>query len=189
MPHQLASYESRLMRGLGVTQRQAAEFLDRLVPTVLLGDVTGFEASDAFFQRPFISMDLAGAVVGEESQTQLFNPLGSGVDIVLELGMVRVPGATDVELRVSSAGLGNLSITKGFRDRRLTGLPAGELRSASDAVGGTGDILGFLALAASPSEMIPLDVFLNPGQGFHFRNKTANASLSVTWYGFEQNRE
>lgn len=188
MGHQLQSYESRLIRGLGLTQKQAAEFLERLVPTVALGDVTGFEASDAFFQRPLFGTHASTAVAAQTGKLQLFNPLGSGVDVILELAIIRSAAAANVSYAVHDTAFATEVQTKGFRDRRLTGLPASELRTLTDA-SAPGTEVGLVLLAATPSEIVPLDVLLSPGRGFHFRNQTVNNVMNVTWFGFEQSRE
>jgi len=186
--HQLASYESRLIRGLGLTPKQAQAFLEKAIPVIALGDVTGFEASDAFFQRPWFGSGTRGATAAELAQVQVFNPLGSGVDVILELAVISPQTTQDVQFRVDTVALATLTTDRSFRDRRITGNPANEIRTRSDAAA-LGTFIGLANVGASPSEAIPLDILLPPGQGFNLNGTVVNNTLQVLFYGFEQNRE
>jgi len=186
--HQLASFESRLSRGLGITPKQAAEFLEKAIPVIQLGDVTGFEASDVFYQRPIIIRGAIGPIAAVNAHVQCFNPTNSGIDVILELAVVRLTTAGDANLLTHDAALAAASTRKAFRDRRIRGLPAVSAFQENTAVA-LGTLIGNFALPAATSETVVLDFLLSPGTGLMFRNGLVNDNIDVTFYGYERNRE
>lgn len=176
------------MRGLGLSAQQASDFLDRLVPTVEVGDLTHFTESDTFFERPAIYELGTGGVAAQVSSCQLFNPAGSGVDVLLELVHVLVENAGNIDMRVHNTALTNLGTAKVFRDRRITGSPAAEPRAVTQ-VGAIGTLVGIVAVAAAPSEVLALDILLPPGTGFHLDHQTVDTDLTCTWFATETSRE
>lgn len=175
------------MRGLGVSKGEAMELMERMVPVVQLGSVLGFSASDTFYERPFVGDNASGAVAAQLAKCQIFNPLLSGVDVIVEKAYIRVDPIADVDLRVHNVALTDEVQTKAFRDRRIRGLPAVTLRDVT-AAGDVGDEVALFRVAAA-SELFLLDFLIQPGQGIHFTCRTVNQGLNVTWYGTEQNRE
>lgn len=188
MAHQLASFQSRLSRGLGITPAQAAIFLDKAIPVIQLGDVTGFDASDTFYERPIILRGGIGPTAAVNSHVQCFNPLESGVDVILDLAVVRLITAGDVNLLTHDAALAAASTRKAFRDRRIRGLPAASAFQ-EDTAAALGTLIGNFSLPAATSETVILDFLLSPGTGIMFRNGLVNDNIDVTFYGYERNRE
>ena len=185
MAHRLASLTQALQRGLDLTELQASELLQRITPTIALADLTGFESSDAFLNRPSWGSALAAAVVGENGHCQIFNPAESGIEVEIETILASLGSAGVAVLSSFDTALTTLDTSPQFRDRRIRGSPAAEVRRQNNAgTLGTG-IIG-VDLLALTTFTFTTPVLLREGQGLQVEAATVNVALRGSFFWTER---
>lgn len=122
-----------------------------------------------------------GGAAGNVAHTQIFNPANSGVIIHVDSCIITLPTATEVNVTLFDTALTTASATLGYRDRRLSGSPAAQVREQNNAT-----LLGVIRMAfdapANEGILIPLDTFLGAAQGLVVAAVTANTTQVTTYY-------
>lgn len=157
----------------------------RLLFTVSLDDLTDVEASDVFVLRPAISRGGQLGAGGELAHVQLFNPANSGIITIVDLALLESSTTDLISIRTTTEAIGSLGAQEGFRDRRLSGGPATQVRQLSD-VAAQGSQVGTIRIPTAESVQVPLDFILAPGTGINLINTTVALTLAVTWYFTEE---
>jgi len=129
------------------------------------------------------------AVAGDFGHIELFNPVGSGVIVLIDRieGSTAVAGSFTVRVRNASVAA-NQGVAQ-WRDRRLPGRPVGQLGSLGAVAIATGDEIWIAAKAASTTLSLIEDfpvVILPPGNGCFFAFETANTALLGTFWWRER---
>ncbi len=165
MPRTLADLIRRISKGYGIPDSEARSLLGKLQFTVSLDDLTDVEATDVFSQRPCIGGTSGAGGVGTFFEIQLRNPERSGVIVVVEAFGIASDTDTTWELQIADTVLTNLITTKAFRDRRIRGAPAAEIRTLVS--GGAGTPTGFTSrlLANDSKYFTGANYALCDGQG------------------------
>lgn len=154
--------------------------------TVPIDDLTDVEASDVFVNRICVGSGNITAGAGVFAHTQLFNPADSGVLAIPVVVVVSSATAQVVELRTHDTAIATLRAEVGFRDRRLNGSPAAEIRDAATAA--VGSTVALFRIPASESISIPLDFILDEGNGIVIIAGTAQTDIQGNWYWTEEDR-
>jgi len=162
------------------------EISPALSPVVIVDDLTGPALHDVGYIRTCIGSLRTSAVVAENAHVQLFNPVGSGVDLLVEGAIASAGAANTVMLRLHDTAL-TVQGSEFFRDRRLTGNPAGEIRGVSQG-GLLGSQVALIRVAAAESIIIPADVILEPGTGVLVALEGTNDTLEGNFYWSERSQ-
>jgi len=128
------------------------------------------------------------AVAGQASQAQLFNPINSQFQLIIEKFTVRTPVAVVVDLRwsVLNSPLAGTQAVTGFRDGRAgiqpvaVGQTVGQLISLTNAVPFGGNAFGRFGALANSQITEEIEFIIGPGQGILFALVSANQSLQLT---------
>jgi len=185
VPDGLARLVSRLRRAYRLTAGQAALFGEGITPVVVVDDVMGTAASDQFYQKTTRAFGSQPAVAAEFSHVQIRNPVGSGVNYLLERVLIAVGADVTVEGGPDgSANLATVVATNVFRDQRIAGRPATQL-SIDSSVASLVTSQWSAAIEAIHSEEFLIDELIPPGQGWNLRATTLNVQLNLTYFGKE----
>lgn len=126
-----------------------------------------------------------GALAANFSHTQLFNPGGSGKVVHVDSAIIAATAAAIILFAEFNTALTTQGIGLGFRDHRISGQPVAEVREENNALA-LGDNRGNIAVSlANDAELIPIDVFLEPGEGVVFRPDAQNIGVR-TWFFWEE---
>lgn len=124
------------------------------------------------------------ASAGNYQHAQVFNPSGSGRLVYLESAWVKLGTAGDLGVRTATAALSTAGGSKGFRDTRVSGGPAGLIyHQAAAALQGTAAV--HFGLGTSVEE-IPLEYALKEGTGLILANTTLNDAVDITFIWSER---
>lgn len=165
-----------LLESLGITAPVRFAVHPAVIPVAVMSTQDPTKVDRLAFGSVNVS-----AVAAQVSQSQLFNPAGSGVAIHVDSAYISVPSAASFTVRIFDTALTTLSSESGYRDRRLDGSPAGQVRGSSVAVV-QGTVRLRLQVPANESVLIPLDMFLGVGQGVHFACSTANLDSTTDFF-------
>jgi len=180
VPRNFGDIVRRVSRGYGIPETQAASLLGRPVFTISIDDLTDEEASDVFVLRPSIGRIGVGAVAAQFPQAQILNPAASGVIAIVEQLFIESDTTADVRFSLSNVELANLGTEVAFRDRRIPGAPAIELRNGN-AVGAVGTRIFRLPIEAGVTYHIPnLNLLLGQDQGLIIELETVNIELELS---------
>lgn len=179
MPRNFGDIVRRVSRGYGIPETQAAALLGKPVFVIAIDDLTDEEASDVFVLRPSIGRVGVGAVAAEFPQAQILNPPASGVLAILEQLFIESDTAADVRFSFSNVALANLGAEVAFRDTRVPGAPAVQLRN-DNAVGAVGTRIFRLPIEAGVTYHIPnANILLAQNQGLIIELETVNIELEL----------
>jgi len=173
-----------LLTFLGVKDKsQRFEVLPLVMPVAIVAEPQ--PAVDTRFAWGTMSQGAGGA--GTFSMNQLFNPADSGVVIHVDAVNILADAGQTIHILEFDTALTTEAGTKGFRDRRLRGEPAGQVRTQAN-----NPILGVNRFrtaveAANVAVFQLLDVFLNPGQGVHISGVGTNNAIFSGWLWDETN--
>lgn len=176
-----AAAAQALMDFLGVKDRsQRFELINAVLPVAVVQ-----EPPITLNERPASgSISQNGGVTN--SQGQIFNPAGSGVNLQVDAVFVTLETAGLCTLRQHDTALADNSTEKLFRDRTLTGLPIGQVRTVDAAL--VGGIMGRFSTLADSAYPLPLDFLIEPGQGIHIAVQTTTIRLDLMWFWSEIDR-
>lgn len=173
---------TNLLELLGMDGPSRWEVIPGILPVAIVQDTDPAKQEKFAFGQIRI-----GAVAAQNSHNQIFNPADSGVIVHVDSALIVSGAAVDVEVAEHDTALTTLGTTKGWRDRRNVGAPVAEIRSQTNA--GVLSALRRLlipTLAANDMEPVPLDVWLEPGQGLNFQAQTVNITLGCSIYWDEK---
>ncbi len=175
----------RVARALGIPEQQARNLMLRSAPVLLVGDITRPEDSDVFNERLCIGNRVQVQQAGQYAHIQLYNPPGSGVIATCDLASVaNLNTASRIDLRVYDTALSTaaLAANHAFRDRRIAGEPACQIRYQDNAAT-LGESVRSFSTGAADSKPVAVDFILQPGQGILFGGASTNNGLeSVFWW-------
>lgn len=174
----------RLMDELGFSETEAMAYLDqRTVFTVQLADLLRGEIEDVW---PAMGGNTTGAVAGQFSTVQLFNPADSGVLVTVEAYTARKDvGGTSYYLRYHDALLGVGVAQRNWRDSIIPGLPAAQIGALAQ-VAAAGVISQTQWVDGTSSNYKPLHWVLYPGNGIHLQPLAANLPMSASFFWNER---
>lgn len=155
----------------------------RLVPTfevAALAEISGAETG----VNSAMGLAYQAAVGGQFSHSQIWNPAGSGVILLISYMAATTTITTELMIGRHDTALTTLSASKQWVDSRRSGLPVGQTR-AQASVASLGNVLW---AARVPSDQYARVHFANPlvlgpGQGMHIRTNAFNDSCygSFLW--------
>jgi len=117
---------------------------------------------------------------GVQGHIQLFNPVNSGVVIHVDSVVIFAASAVALNVTEHDTALTTLATTVDYRDRRVLGSPVGQVRAQTNA-GQLGNIR-FRSTLGTAAELLPLDAFLEAGQGLLVLAVTNNITLTASYY-------
>jgi len=153
-----------------------------LSPVVVVEDLTKAFDSDSRELREASGVATRNAVAVEFSHIELFNPAGSGVLVHVETLIPIVGTNSEVQIITESTqSAGALNANVAWRDRRLPGDPAAQMRTFTN-VALQGDVLvqQIWCGVSTQSRTYVLDFVLNPGTGLIVADNTVNVLLRST---------
>jgi hypothetical protein len=175
----------KLQRALGLDDASPLHSVGpELVPVSICQDLTSPLEHDAADLRLCVGTASMGAVVGEYSHAQLFNPAGSGVVSYVD-ALIVGSGAADIISVVEYDVALTTADQAGFRDRRIAGAPACTCRRATN-VAQLGTDRALIDVPASEGILIPWTGVLKEGQGLAVHSETVNQSLRLIVYWAER---
>jgi hypothetical protein len=164
---------------LGLDSAPGVQFplVQAVLPVAIVQD-----ADSTVIDRLSWGTETRAGVAGENAHVQLFNPTVSGKVLHVDSVIVVASSTSTCRITTHDSALTTLSTTAGFRDRRLTGAPIGQIRSVSNA-GTLGSEVGQFGIdAVNATILIPIDAFLDAGQGLMVVNNSTNVDNRVTFY-------
>jgi len=183
-----------LIQSSGITQKLIAAFNikgksitptlgDILQPVVIVEDLVRSSWFNQATERPAGGGVLTFApTAGEFGSVQIFNPVGSGVKIIVDTVFVAIgTGATAFALRQSSTALPTLvALASNWRDPTvLVGAPATEIRTNTSAGASGGSIVGAGVMPVNQSLPYNIAGIYGPGQGLTVASQTVTNALTV----------
>jgi len=180
----------RLAELLDIPESQACEIASRIQPTFEVESIVGIPSTrvSGLIGAPSQGTANQGAVGGELSQAQLFNPAGSGVLVFIDKVIVSVGATAGVTFREFTTGLTTVQTTKAFVDFRRAGAPAAQMR-VDTAVAGFGNELGLIDFQALGPLTFGLKIVMDEGQGFGVQNMTLNRQIIAWWFWREVTKD
>lgn len=126
------------------------------------------------------------AVPLENAHCQIFNPAGSGRTIHVDSVLFYGSAGSEYTLDQFDTAITTDQASKGFRDRRVPGTPVGQIRRQTNVGALSALTRGRFAIsAANVVEAIPIDAYLDPGQGLLIQQLTVNLIFTCTYYWAE----
>jgi len=174
---QNAQATENLLDALGITSQVRFEIIPAVLPVAIISDVDPTRID----KLAYGTVALVAGGVGDFNHIQIFNPAASGITIHVDSALVSSATTQRVSLRLHDTALTTNSATKGFRDRRIPGNPVGQTRfSDGDSVLGAARIS--IDIIANTALLVPIDSYLDPGQGVLVANGNSNTTLAVSYY-------
>ena len=181
-----ADITAKLVKRFGLKAGSIAPTLSpELVPVVLVADLTSPVEESSAYMRVAMGTAVIPGVAAKFGQSQLFNPKKSGVVAMVEVVDVSIETAGPAQITTHDTAVGSAVSTVAFRDRRIPGLPATQVRSQTDA-GVPGSTIWTGELPAAEVIRIPIAMILGPGNGLVFANSRLDDDLRVSWSWFER---
>ncbi len=177
MSRNFADIVRRVERGYGLPTSEARALLGRPLFTIALDTLTDEEASDVFVLRPALGTRVQGAVALEFSHVQYFNPPASGVIAIFDKFILDVSADAFGRIGFTTAALGSTGGAAGFKDRRVSGAPAIELRSDTNVAGQVTSLHSFRIEATVPTVLRDLGIIIPPGTGVDVELEAVNIQL------------
>ncbi len=175
---QNVSVVNNLLELLGVDRPSRWEILPFVLPVAPVTNVD-LAKVEKFAWGQFT----VAPVAAQNSHLQIFNPADSGrlvhvASIIIFAAAVITPEIQEFDTALTT--LGAAATTRGWRDRRQAGTPVAQLRSQTNAGAlSTATRLRLQFSTADDMEEIPIDAFLEPGQGLVYLSGTVN--IGITW--------
>jgi hypothetical protein len=169
----------RLIRGLDITEPEAAGLYSRLTPILALEDLTDFDASDEFAVRPSVGSIWLPAAAGFQARAALWNGADSGV--LAEVSWLEFWSDTAGEVRmdlIAGGALGSPGFRR-FRDGRIAGKPA--CLPQGENAGSSAPLLWSFAIGADDRQFLPVRFMIPPGQMLFMEHTVQNTTLDVMW--------
>lgn len=184
IPIQNATVWARLQRAFGLLGRHKLLLDEIVVPVALVEDLSGVEV--LLEKRYAQGGDTQGAVAGNSTRVQIFNPAGSGILVELYQAVAGASGAGVINWGPVVAVLAG-SISGTWQDRRLTpaSVPAALIQTDNNPAGPV--LVNPLKLnqLGNTAVLFRCDVTLLPGTGFVFEGHTVNTSISAGFWWVE----
>lgn len=176
---QKAEYGLRAAKHLGVKDRAAfTTLMPNIQPVVIVADAR--DADNPLVDRRAIGFELISSAVAQFAAIELFNPLNSGLLLIVDEAHVVMPTAGRVQYRVTGAGPLTNAPTKASQYRDIiTGQPIGQVRADSLVAFTVG--AGQFLCGSTNTGIIQLNWRIAPGNSLRFIQETANLSLGVTF--------
>jgi len=157
--------------------------LDSLVPVAVVEDLTKSFNTDLLDHREAAANEFQAAVVAEFGHCQLFNPAGSGVLVEVTKCYPLSQNAGDVIAvgLTATIAAGAAGTVIAFRDSRIQGAPAAQVRDFSNA-GPQGNLI--LQINTEPGInglILDLDIILSPGNGINIVNANTNRTIGCSF--------
>jgi len=157
--------------------------LNELFPMI---DVETQNAELAFLAtwRLAFGSTLQGALAANQNVSQIFNPVDSGMLVVLERVDILTNTDQNIEYALTTTPLTNFTANVGFRDTRgvISSLPVTQLRDVQQPGSiATFGIIFALDLGTFTMEEKKGMFVLAPGTGLSFSTTTVNTSLNITY--------
>lgn len=122
------------------------------------------------------------AVALENVHCQIFNPLTSGVVLHVDSVLFYGSATSEYTLDQHDTALTTNQASKGFRDRRVPGTPVGQVRKQTNVGALSALTRGRFNITTTALEAIPIDAYLDPGQGLLLQQLTVNLIMTSTWF-------
>ncbi len=175
----LGALSRRLELGLDTTQEMARKLLDRAVPVILLDDVRSYGEQATFQDKPCIGWSSILGAPADVASIQLANAIDTGIDIILEQIWIDVNADQTVQLFIHNLTFGAAGIQH-FRDLRLRGAPAGQVREVTTAQGLAANEIGRPFVGAARTLVLKdLELLIPPRQNVIVRAGVDNTVLTV----------
>lgn len=174
---QNARAAENLLDALGITSQVRFEVIPAVLPVAIISDVDPTRVD----KLAFGTVALVAGGVGDFNHVQIFNPDASGITVHVDSALVSSSTTQRVSLREHDTALTTNSATKGFRDRRVPGDPVGQTRF-SDGAAVLGDAKLSIDIIANTALLVPIDAYIEPGQGYLIANGNSNTPLTVSYY-------
>jgi len=169
---------NNLLELLGIEGASRWDILPTVVPVAIVSGIDRTKVEKFAFGTATMA-----AVAAENSHVQLFNPANSGVIVHASQCIPVLPsGTATCSIAPFDTALTTDNTTKGFRDRRLPGTPVAQVRMQSNAGLLTADNRLIFSILVDESPLIPLDIFLEAGQGIVLINNTVNVVMRASFY-------
>jgi len=183
---QVPDIARKLARRFGIDGPAPADTLaPEIVPVVLVEDLTAPDEEDSGYERTCIGKQSVGALAANYSYVQLYNPSGSGVLVVVEAMILSVGGNSAISIRNYDTAATSLGTDLSFRDRRLSGAPAAQVRYVQSGAN-LGDAVAQAFAVGNDQYLTPLDFLLSPGKGLCTRPDTQNVQNITTLFWSER---
>jgi len=161
---------------LGIATQLPFELLQTVVPVI------AFERPTPSTERLCWGRVGESAVAAQNSHVGIFNPTGSGRLIHVDSILLRAAAATELIPGERDTAYSSPSSDKGFRDRRVPGTPAAVLATQTNA-GALLAVRGEAAVAAvNEMAFLPIDAYIEEGQGVGLYATTVNMALAAGFY-------
>jgi len=183
---QVPELARKLARRFGITGEAPASFLaPEIVPVAVVADLVTPNEEDSGYERLCIGTTSLGPTAANYSHVQLYNPAASGLIIYADLVVATRGAAGRLRIHEFDTAATNNTSTKGFRDKRLSGAPVGQIRYENN-VGFRGDLHGSADAPTADSVIIPLDYVLPAGAGILLVPNAVNVQCACTFYWRER---
>jgi len=172
----------KLRAAFGVLRGQVGATLsDELVPVVIVEDVSGPDVVST--QHPVTALGSSSSLAGGAtffSKVGLQNPVGSGIDIFVELVLIFATASSQATVRTSAIAANPNAGIRQFLDRRVTGAPTGIIWDENATVSLGTEILEIRMIEGM--FQVKLGMTLAPGDSIHTQPSSANAALQTVHY-------
>lgn len=193
---QSPSLWAKVTRNLGIKQRSITPELGNVAhPVIILEDHSVKNVYDVTTERPAGAGTIGGAVAAQNTWVGIFNPQGSGIIARVDLVILSVTLAQDVQLSLEAIsqfpGTGQVAW---WRDRRLA-INANDrgaidtLQTGNQALTANRPVARFVLPANGSLLIQPTGIILSPGTGFYAVGLTVNTSLDATMWWSEINEK
>lgn len=179
---QKADLVGKIRRAYGLRGTEGPETISpEIVPVAIVDELI----SQGGVRIPAISYAFQNAIAAKYSNSMIFNPADSGRIIRVESCFATPNGAT-----IWYAGFRDSVLTTNYigrwRDRTQSGKPVAQVYSDTLSATGVTTLLATGRMASSVHHEFPVDVVLEPGQGWILELGTVNLALLMTWFWTEE---
>lgn len=173
----------KLQRRYSLTGATPAPFLSpEIVPVCLVDDLTDLDILEATFQRPCAGRTtIAAGGAGVAAVQSLVNPIGSGVTCTVERVFSWAgTSSTLYEFYIVAGVVPNFGL-RHYRDSRIPGLPACQLRVETIAARAQQGFAIPVVTGFDHIRPVPLRWVLGPGQALRAHDGTNNQVGNMAW--------
>jgi len=131
------------------------------------------------------------AVAAQTQAVQLYNPVDSGVLVVIDSLQAHRGSSGNIIVKIGSAALASSSAGRGVRDTRAYGqAPTAQVRYQSAVATPTGTSVGYVYdYSSSPTARIEAGIVLSPGYGVSLYPDAQNVSMLAEFFWRERAME